>query len=101
MRATIRGKRCDYEHFAAIPDGNFVYALDLASNRVFRYAKVGSGSYETNIVSNGQQLVDGFVQLIINADGSFLFGPVSEATESPRIVSVSSESIPLPATSRR
>ncbi|MGA8437511.1 MAG: hypothetical protein WB762_35850 [Candidatus Sulfotelmatobacter sp.] len=71
--------------FAPTPDGNFVYALDLASHRVFRYAQDGNGSYETNILSNGQQLADGFVQLLISTDGSFLFGPVSEAAESPRI----------------
>jgi len=71
--------------FAPTPDGNFVYALDLTSSRVVRYAKDGNGSYETNILSNGQQLADGFVQLLISSDGSFLFGPVSEAAESPRI----------------
>lgn len=70
---------------APTPDGNFVYALDLASNRVFRYAKDGNGSFETNILSNGEQLSDGFVQLIVSADGSLLFAPVSDAAESPRI----------------
>ena len=71
--------------FAPTPDGSFVYALDLASNRVFRYAMGGNGSYVTNILSNGQALADGFVQLIISNDGSFLFAPVSDAAESPRI----------------
>jgi len=71
--------------FAPTPDGNSVYALDLATSRVVRYAKDENGSYETNILSNGQQLADGFVQLIISSDGSFLFGPVSDAAESPRI----------------
>lgn len=71
--------------FAPTPDGNFVYALDLASNRVFRYPMGGNGSYVTNILSNGQELKDGFVQLIVSSDGSFLFAPVSDAAESPRI----------------
>jgi hypothetical protein len=71
--------------FAPTPDGNFVYALDLASNRVFRYAKGGNGSYETSVLANGKELADGFVQLIISNDGSFLFAPVSDAAESPRI----------------
>jgi hypothetical protein len=71
--------------FAPTPDGSFVYALDLASNRVFRYAMGGKGSYATNVLSNGRALKDGFVQLIISSDGSFLFAPVSEAAESPRI----------------
>jgi hypothetical protein len=71
--------------FAPTPDGNFVYALDLASNRVFRYAMGGNGSYETNVLSNGKPLSDGFIQLIIGSDGSFLFAPVSDAAESPRI----------------
>ncbi|MGB7603060.1 MAG: hypothetical protein WBM24_22350 [Candidatus Sulfotelmatobacter sp.] len=71
--------------FAPTPDGNFVYALDLASNRVFRYAIGGNGSYVTNVLSNGQALEDGFVQLIVSSDGSFLFAPVSDAAESPRI----------------
>ena len=71
--------------FAPTPDGNFVFALDLASNRVLRYAKGENGSYQANVLSNGQQLSDGFAQLIISADGSLLFAPVSEAAESPRI----------------
>ncbi|HZW79200.1 MAG TPA: hypothetical protein VFF50_01900 [Candidatus Deferrimicrobiaceae bacterium] len=71
--------------FAPTPDGNFVYALDLASNRVFRYAMGGNGSYATNVLSNGQALKDGFVQLIVSSDGSLLFAPVSDAAESPRI----------------
>ena len=71
--------------FAPTPDGNFVYAMDLASSRVFRYAKNGNGSYETTVLSNGQELSDGFVQLIISSDGSFLFAPVSDAAVSPRI----------------
>jgi hypothetical protein len=71
--------------FAPTPDGNFVYALDLASNRIFRYATNGDGTYDTNILSNGGQLSDGFVQLLISADGSFLFAPVSDAAKAPRI----------------
>ncbi len=76
--------------FASTPDGKFVYAMDLASSRVFRYAMGGNGSYETNILSNGQPLSDGFVQLIISDDvstnnGWWLFAPVSDAVESPRI----------------
>ncbi len=71
--------------FAPTPDGNFVYALDLASNRIFRYAMGGNGAYETNILSNGRQLSDGFVQLLISANGSFLFAPVADAGKSPRI----------------
>ena len=71
--------------FAPTPDGNFVYALDLASNRVFRYAMGGDGSYVTNVLSNGKPLQDGFVQLIVSGDGSLLFAPVSDAAESPRI----------------
>ena len=71
--------------FAPTPDGNFIYAMDLASNRVFRYARNGNGSFETNVLANGQSLADGFIQLIISADGSFLFGPVSDSAESPRI----------------
>lgn len=71
--------------FAPTPDGKFVYALDLASNRVFRYESGGNGMYETNILSNGEQLQDGFIQLLISADGKFLFAPVSDSAESPRI----------------
>ena len=71
--------------FAPTPDGSFVYALDLASNRVFRYALGAGGSYETNVLSNGKPLSDGFIQLIISSDGSLLFAPVSDAAESPRI----------------
>lgn len=71
--------------FAPTPDGKFVYALDLASNRVFRYASGGNGAYETNILSNGGQLQDGFIQFLISADGNFLFAPVSDSAESPRI----------------
>jgi Divergent InlB B-repeat domain len=71
--------------FAPTPDGSFLYALDLASNRIFRYARSGNGAYEANILSNGQQLSDGFVQLMISSDGQFLFAAVSEASESPRI----------------
>ncbi|MFZ0294989.1 MAG: hypothetical protein WAL52_15375 [Candidatus Sulfotelmatobacter sp.] len=71
--------------FAPTPDGSFVYAVDLASNRVYRYAMGGNGSYVTNVLSNGQALKDGFVQLIVSADGYFLFAPVSDAAESPRI----------------
>ncbi len=71
--------------FAPTPDGSFVYTLDLASNRVFRYAMGGNGSYVTNILSNGKALADGFVQLIVSNDGTFLFAPVSDAAESPRI----------------
>lgn len=71
--------------FAPTPDGSFVYTLDLASNRVFRYAMGGNGSYVTNVLSNGKALADGFVQLIISNDGSFLLAPVSDAAESPRI----------------
>jgi hypothetical protein len=71
--------------FAPTPDGNFVYAMDLASNRVFRYARNGNGSFETNVLANGQQLADGFIQLIMSANGSFLFGAVSDSAESPRI----------------
>ncbi len=81
----IAGNELSTSIFAPTPDGNFVYALELTSRRVVRYAKDGNGSYETNILSNGQQLADGFVQLLISGDGSFLFGPVSEAAESPRI----------------
>ncbi len=71
--------------FVPTPDGSFVYTLDLASNRVFRYAMGGNGSYVTNVLSNGKALADGFVQLIISNDGSFLLAPVSDAAESPRI----------------
>jgi 6-phosphogluconolactonase (cycloisomerase 2 family) len=71
--------------FAPTPDGSFVYALDLPSNRIFRYAMGGEGTYETNILSNGQQLSDGFVQLLVSADGSFLFAPVSDSVEAARI----------------
>jgi hypothetical protein len=71
--------------FAPTPDGNFVYTLDLASNRIFRYASNANGSYETNILSDGQQLSDGFVQLTISSNGQFLFAAVSDAAESPRI----------------
>jgi hypothetical protein len=45
----------------------------------------GNGSFETNILSNGQQLSDGFVQLMISSGGQFLFAAVSDAAESPRI----------------
>jgi hypothetical protein len=45
----------------------------------------GNGAYETNILSNGRQLSDGFVQLLISANGSFLFAPVADAGKSPRI----------------
>jgi hypothetical protein len=71
--------------FSPTPDGNFVYAMDLASNRVFRYAKGGDGSYETSVLANGNELADGFVQLIMSNDGTLLFAPVSDAAESPRI----------------
>jgi hypothetical protein len=71
--------------FAPTPDGNFVYALDLASNLLVRYARGSDGTYETNILSNGGQLSDGFVQLIISSNETFLYGLVSDAAESPRI----------------
>jgi hypothetical protein len=69
--------------FAPTPNGKFLYALDLASNRVVRYSS--NGSDQTNVLSDGQELSDGFVQFIINPDGSFLFGAVSDPAESPRI----------------
>jgi hypothetical protein len=71
--------------FAPTPDGNFVYALDLASSHVFRYVMNGNGTPESSILSNGGQLSDGFVQLIVSTNGSFLFAPVSDSSESPRI----------------
>ena len=79
------GNLIDSAIFAPTPDGNFVYALDLTSNLVVRYAKGGNGIYETNILSNGGQLSDGFVQFIISSNESFLYGLVSDAAESPRI----------------
>jgi hypothetical protein len=69
--------------FAPTPNGKFLYALDLASNRVVRYSS--SGSAQTNVLSDGQELSDGFVQFIISSNGSFLFGAVSDPAESPRI----------------
>jgi hypothetical protein len=71
--------------FAPTPDGNFVYALDLGSNRILRYAMGENGTYTTNILSKGGQLSDGFVQLLISANGSFLFAPVSDAANAPYI----------------
>ncbi len=69
--------------FAPTPNGKFLYALDLASNRVVRYSS--SGSAQTNVLSDGQELSDGFVQFIISSNGSFLFGAISDPAESPRI----------------
>ncbi len=71
--------------FAPTPDGNFIYAMDLASSRVFRYARNGTGAFETNVLADGQQLADGFIQLLVSSDGSFLFGAVADAAVSPRI----------------
>ncbi len=82
---SFAGNVIDSTIFAPTPDGNFIYALDLASDLVVRYARGGNGTYETNILSDGGQLSDGFVQFIINSNESFLYGLVSDAAESPRI----------------
>jgi len=82
---SFAGNAMDSGIFAPTPDGNFVYALNLAGNLVVRYTSDGGGAYETNILSNGKQLSDGFVQFIISSNGSFLYGLVSESAESPRI----------------
>jgi Divergent InlB B-repeat domain len=82
---SVAGNAISSGIFAPTPDGNFVYALDTSSNLVVRYAIGGNGAYETNVLSNGGQLFDGFVQFIISPNESFLFGLVSDAAESPRI----------------
>jgi Divergent InlB B-repeat domain len=81
----VAGKTLSTGVFAPTPDGNFIYALDLASNRIVRYSSDGNGAYEANVLSDGQQLSDDFIQLIISADEAFLFAPVSGPAKSPRI----------------
>ncbi|HEV3513043.1 MAG TPA: beta-propeller fold lactonase family protein [Candidatus Sulfotelmatobacter sp.] len=71
--------------FAPTPDGRFIYVVDLASSRIFRYAANGNGAFATNILANGQQVSDGFVQLLVSADGAFLLAAVSDQATNSNI----------------
>jgi 6-phosphogluconolactonase (cycloisomerase 2 family) len=82
---SLAGRSVNSSIFEPTPDGNFVYALDLTTNMVVRYARGSEGVYETGVLSNGKQLSDGFIQFLITSDGSFLYGLVSDPAESPRV----------------
>ena len=68
------------------PDGRFAYGFDpYVSLRLFRLDLPGDGTPVWNILSNGQQISDGFAQVLISNDGSFLYAVVSDSSESPRV----------------
>ncbi|SRR5579871_233635 len=71
--------------FAPTPDGRFIYVVDLASSRIFRYAASDNGAFTTSVLANGQQVSDGFAQLLVSADGAFLFAAVSDQATNPSI----------------
>jgi hypothetical protein len=68
------------------PDGRFAYGFDpFVSLRLFRLDLPGNGTPMWNILYDGQQISDGFAQVLISNDGSFLYAIVSDGSESPRV----------------
>ena len=68
------------------PDGRFAFGFDpYVSSRLLRLNLPGNGVPVWNILSNGQQISDGFAQLLITPNGAFLLGVVFDGAESPRV----------------
>ena len=68
------------------PDGRFAYGFDpLGTDRLFRLDFPGDGIPVWNVLSNGAQIADGFAQVLVSNDGSFLFAVIYDGNESPRI----------------
>lgn len=68
------------------PDGRFGFGFDpYVSSRLLRLDLPGNGVPVWNVLSNGQQISDGFAQLLITRNGAFLLGVVFDGAESPRV----------------
>ncbi|MGC1373805.1 MAG: hypothetical protein WA824_16850 [Candidatus Sulfotelmatobacter sp.] len=77
-----------WNYSEAVPtlNGHFVYGIDaLNTGRIFRLNLGGNGTLVWNVLSSGQPVSDGFVQLLMSSSGSFVFAFVSDGSESPRV----------------
>ena len=76
----------NYNFAVPTPDGRFVYGIDaLSTGRIFRLNVGGNDTLVWKVLSTGRPVSDGFAQLLISSNGSFLFAIVSDGNESPRV----------------
>jgi hypothetical protein len=67
--------------------GDFGYGLtsDASGTFITLCTTQQSLSCSINVLANGQSVSDGFVQVLTNPAGSFLFAPVFDGSEAPRV----------------
>ncbi|MGB8112246.1 MAG: hypothetical protein WCF22_00655 [Candidatus Sulfotelmatobacter sp.] len=85
---TLESPATPWKYSTAVPtpDGRFVYGIDaLLTGRIFRLNVGGNNTLVWNVLSASRPVSDGFAQLLISSNGSFLFAIVSDGNESPRV----------------
>lgn len=67
--------------------GNFAYAITNGSSgaSIDLCTFAGDFTCSENVLSNGESLSDGFAQLLVSSDGSFLFAVVFDGAAAPRV----------------